>query len=114
MTRPLIKIYSGEIIYNEMVVTVNDSLLPLRLDLRNHSPTGFAWGYGGSGPSQLALAILADYLRDDHTALTLYMDFKWAVITRLPERKVWTLTGVQIDKALHQLTKLLTINPRPC
>ena len=29
-----------------------------RYDLRNHSPTGFAWGYGGSGPSQLALAIL--------------------------------------------------------
>ena len=25
---------------------------------RIHSPDGFAWGYGGSGPSQLALAIL--------------------------------------------------------
>lgn len=24
----------------------------------NHSPDGFAWGYGGSGPAQLALAIL--------------------------------------------------------
>jgi hypothetical protein len=23
-----------------------------------HSPTGFSWGYGGSGPSQLAFAIL--------------------------------------------------------
>lgn len=36
----------------------------LRLDLRpsqavmNHSPDGFAWGYSGSGPSQLALAVL--------------------------------------------------------
>ena len=26
--------------------------------LYNHSPTGFEWGYGGSGPAQLALAIL--------------------------------------------------------
>jgi hypothetical protein len=33
--------------------------LELRLDLFNHSPTGFEWGYGGSGPAQLALAILA-------------------------------------------------------
>jgi hypothetical protein len=23
----------------------------------NHSPDGFAWGYGGSGPAQLALAV---------------------------------------------------------
>lgn len=23
----------------------------------NHSPDGFSWGYGGSGPAQLALAI---------------------------------------------------------
>jgi len=36
--------------------------LPLRLDLFPHSTTGFNWGYGGSGPSQLALAILADFL----------------------------------------------------
>ena len=35
---------------------------PLRVEpslvLRRHSPTGFEWGYGGSGPAQLALAIL--------------------------------------------------------
>ncbi len=34
--------------------------LSLRTEIRNHSPTGFNWGYGGSGVSQLALAILAD------------------------------------------------------
>src|SRR5205823_6333568 len=32
-------------------------LLP-RFDLRNHSPTGFEWGYAGSGPAQLSLALL--------------------------------------------------------
>ena len=26
----------------------------------NYSPTGFEWGYGGSGPSQLALALSLD------------------------------------------------------
>jgi hypothetical protein len=30
--------------------------LELRLDLFNHSPIGFEWGYGGSGPAQLAPA----------------------------------------------------------
>jgi hypothetical protein len=32
------------------------------LTLRNHSPTGFEWGYAGSGPAQLALALLLDAL----------------------------------------------------
>ena len=35
-----------------------------RLDLRNHSPTGFSWGYLGSGCAQLALALLVDVLGD--------------------------------------------------
>src|SRR5262245_55620958 len=35
----------------------------------NHSPDGFAWGYGGSGPAQLALAILLDALDDTPRAL---------------------------------------------
>ena len=30
--------------------------LSLHLEVRDHSPTGFAWGYDGSGPAQLALA----------------------------------------------------------
>lgn len=34
-----------------------------------HSPSGFEWGYGGSGPSDLALSILADYLGEDPEAV---------------------------------------------
>ena len=37
-------------------VTVDGRRLNPRLDLWNHSPTGFEWGYSGSGPAQLALA----------------------------------------------------------
>lgn len=40
---------------------VTSSLAP-RNDLRNHSPDGFEWGYGGSGPAQLALALSAHAL----------------------------------------------------
>jgi hypothetical protein len=39
--------------------------LSLRLGLRNHSPTGFGWGYGNSGPAQLALAFLKDAVGDE-------------------------------------------------
>jgi hypothetical protein len=54
-----------------------------RYDLRNHSPDGYNFGYGGSGPAQLALALLADALGDDGRAQRLYQDFKWKVIGRL-------------------------------
>lgn len=29
-----------------------------------HSPDGFEWGYGGSGPADLALSMLADYFHE--------------------------------------------------
>jgi len=51
-------------------VSVNDRPLNPRLDLWNHSPTGFEWGYGGSGPAQLALALLADHFGDDQRPLS--------------------------------------------
>ena len=49
----------------------------------NHSPDGFAWGYGGSGPSQLALALLLEY-GDKEFALSHYQTFKFDVIASLP------------------------------
>lgn len=71
-----------------------------RFDLRNHSPTGFHWGYAGSGPAQLALALLADYLRDDEAALARYQDFKSQVIAALPQNEGWTLRPEDIDAVL--------------
>lgn len=73
--------------------------LPWRLDLVNHSPTGFAWGYSGSGPAQLALAILAD-LYDDQFALRHYMRFKFRVIAGLDKDTGWTLTEDRINAAV--------------
>jgi uncharacterized protein DUF6166 len=65
------------------------SLLPLRLDLWNHSPSGFEWGYGGSGPAQLALAILADAIGDEE-AVQHHQRYKFAVIGNLPHDE-WTI-----------------------
>jgi len=70
--------------------------LPMRRDLFNHSPTGFEWGYSGSGPAQLALALLADVLGDDDLAIHLHQDFKRACIARLERNDRWRMTEQEI------------------
>lgn len=50
----------------------------------NHSPDGFAWGYGGSGPAQLALAILLAAGLSDKKAVALHQRFKAEFIAPLP------------------------------
>ena len=49
-----------------------------------HSPTGIEWGYGGSGPADLARSILLA-LTDEPTADALYQWFKAEVVAAVPE-----------------------------
>ena len=49
-----------------------------------HSPTGIEWGYGGSGPADLALSVLLA-LADQQTAEALYQQFKREVVASVPE-----------------------------
>jgi len=63
-----------------MVCRPSRRSLPLRLDVMSHSPTGFAWGYGGSGPAQLALALLLDGRDDEDLALRHYQEFKRRIV----------------------------------
>jgi hypothetical protein len=74
-------------------VTLNGQELEpdLSQKLRNHSPEGFEWGYGGSGPAQLALAILLWVLIAPE-ALRLYQLFKFQVVAGL-DREGWIMTG---------------------
>jgi hypothetical protein len=51
----------------------------------NHSPAGFMWGYGGSGPSQLAFALMLELGFDVKTCFLNYQDFKWKYIASLPQ-----------------------------
>jgi hypothetical protein len=97
-----VKEYIGRRDNGNVIVTVNGNLLKERQDLRNHSPTGFEWGFGGSGPAQLALALLADHLGDDQRALALYHEFRFHVIAALPG-SWWKLTSQDIDKALRRM-----------
>ena len=93
-----------------VVCTLNSRPLPLRLDLWNHgstelaevSPTGFEFGYGGSGPSRRAgMAILADCCGDE-AAVAYHQPFKWAVIARLPGPG-GSLTSTFVRDALARL-----------
>jgi hypothetical protein len=107
------------------VVVERDGQKPYHLNPRNdiydHSPTGVAWGYGGSGPAQLALAILADLFTDGknppyqrpewdkepdttyNRVLGLYQDFKFAVIARLPMDSGWELTDQQVESVISKI-----------
>jgi len=78
--------------------------LPLRCDIVNHSPTGFAWGYAGTGPAQLALAILADYFGCAHAARALHQLFKFAAISGIQE-KHWSMTGRDIAHVFEKLCR---------
>jgi hypothetical protein len=82
-------------------------LRPLRprLDLFNHSPTGFEWSYGGSGPAQLALALLADVLDDDERAVQLHQPFKRRVIAMLPRNDEWKLDEDDIRARADEISK---------
>jgi hypothetical protein len=80
-----------------------------------HSPSGLSWGFGGSGPADLALAILADYLGEadaipvhdrygptlerrilNTRAARLHQAFKWQFIAPLDQGAGWTLTDTEI------------------
>lgn len=87
----------------EAVVEVeNDGIVyPLspRLDWVNHSPTGFAWGYLGSGPAQLAVAILGEILGELSREWVLaggrYHRFKEQVVARLDSP--WEITEADVE-----------------
>mgnify|MGYP001085861647 CR=1 FL=1 len=64
---------------------------PLR-HLVHHSPTGFEWGYGGSGPADLARSIIADALGIIDPAI--YQEFKREFVAGWGDR--WEISLEQV------------------
>ena len=81
--------------------------LAWRWDLANHSPDGGEWGYGGSGPAQLALALLADAFggsrAGDQLALAFYQDFKWRVVAGLPQEARWKMAASTVLEEVSRI-----------
>jgi len=100
------KVYHGRRTEHGCAVDVEEDgeccLLNPRLDLRNHSPTGLEWGYGGSGPAQLALALAADVLGDDDRAQAVYQKLKFRLVGGLPHEE-WILTERHIRGAIEAI-----------
>lgn len=83
--------------------------LPLYLNEVDHSPTGFEWGYYGSGPSQLAYAILrymfgkmlVDQDKAREVAEKNHMEFKRDVIGGI-HSETWKLTERELEFTLSK------------
>lgn len=86
------------------VVTKHGDLDP-RHDLANHSPDGFEWGYAGSGPAQLALAMVAHATGDADLALRTYQRFKDEVVSRFERGKPWSMTALAVQEAAKRLDR---------
>lgn len=87
---------------DECTVTVDGEPLDCRYDLLSASPSGFEWGYGGSGPATLAVAILA-HAYDDKFACEHYQQFQREVVSELPEDG-WMLTKADLDAWRREVT----------
>jgi len=96
-------------------LTDHERLTPDRsLELVRHSPGGFDWGYTGSGPAQLACALLLDYYDDESVAHQHYIQFRNAVVSQLVcdgPADCWHLTGDDIEAALAEFNEHHTLTP---
>lgn len=79
----------------ECTVTVDGEPLDCRYDLLSASPAGFEWNYRGSGPAQLAIALLSHAFGDEF-ACEHYQQFKSEIVANLPEDR-WTLRASDLD-----------------
>lgn len=99
------------------------ALLP-RLTIVNHSLTGFAWGYWGSGPAQLSFALIADALvsriEEKYPELrastlnraanpSLYQEFKQRVVGTWSQVDPWTFTDEQVLRHVAEIERDLDL-----
>lgn len=81
---------------------VDSTMLPYVLKhWERHSPDGFEFGYGGSGPADLARSILIDYSGDEPPR-EVYNLFKWHFLAGAKGDYV-VITSDQIKEFLNRL-----------
>lgn len=79
-----------------------------------HSPSGFEWGYHGSGPADAARSILFDHIgHDAHPAI--YQRFKSTIIAQIPQAmEQWRMSSTDIDLALAVILKDMRVKCPRC
>lgn len=93
--------YVGDRTIDGIEVLVDGLPLDPRYDLRRLTDHGFEWSYEGPEPAQLALALLADHLGDDQSALRLHEPFMHEIVANLDN--TWELTSNDIAQAVRDL-----------
>lgn len=113
-------------VYKQAPAGVNFGPLDPRLSIVNHSPTGFAWGYWGSGPAQLAFALIADALAsqamikdfipsDVEKAVrraanpSLYQEFKQRVVGAWRQDAAFEITDAEVLAHVERIERDLQI-----
>lgn len=81
--------------------------------IEHHSPDGFEWGFSGSGPADLALAILAHVFNltsdtIDRIPPALYQQFKDDVIATLPRDANWEFGHTDVMDWVNRHGELAT------
>lgn len=95
-------------------VTIDDGAGGYRplVHLVRHSPTGYEWNYGGSGPADLARSLLADVFGlPVHAAL--YQRFKFKTVASLPHDE-WLLDESEIRAAAEDILRELGVTCPRC
>jgi hypothetical protein len=90
-------------------VWLDGKLLNLQASLKycSKSPTGFNWGYGGSGPAQLAHEICRQ-LYGLETANLVFQDFKWTFISSIQGDSFDMVLDLKVFNNAHGLGEDLT------
>ena len=80
----------------------------------HHSPDGFEWGYGGSGPADLALALAADIIGPEEDQVDLYQgnvgrraeavhqELKNWLVVKFPHEG-WTIGAAQLREIVKEI-----------
>ena len=92
--------------YNRIVeIEQNAGVAPLplapSLEIADHSPDGFNWGYNGSAAAQLALGILYEVTGDVELARNYYPFFKADHVSRWGE--VWEISESEVRRWLRDV-----------
>jgi hypothetical protein len=97
------RFYSGR--EERVVIREGDQLrrLDLRLDLDPDGQTRLRWGRENAKGKRLAVALLADALSDDRTAVSLAEAFTARVVAMLPER--WTMSRTRVLSFVDIITR---------
>ena len=100
--------------HTEIVTLIELAKSELQSKIADHSPDGFQWGYSGSGPAQLAAAILYEITDDVELSRGYYELFKHDHVSQWEdtfeisefEIKIWlSLVGAKVEPPRLELIR---------